>query len=32
MYAKLIGWLENDQNAWAVTYAAIAIIIVIYLL
>ena len=29
MYAKLIRWLENDTNAWLVTYAAIAIIVYI---
>lgn len=29
MYAKLIRWLEDDTNAWFVTYAAIVIILYI---
>ena len=29
MYRQLIRWLENDRNAWAVTYGAIGIIIYI---
>jgi len=28
---KLMKWMENDTNAWAVTWAAIALIILIYL-
>lgn len=31
MYGKLIDWLRDDRNAWAVTYAAIAVIIIIYI-
>jgi len=29
VYAKLIRWLEDDRNAWAVTYIAIGIILYI---
>ena len=29
MYDRLIKWLQNDRNAWAVTYAAIGIIVYI---
>ena len=33
MYGKLIDWLQEDRNAWAITYSAIGIIIVlVYLL
>jgi hypothetical protein len=32
VYSRLICWLENDANAWAVTYGAIGFIILIYLL
>ena len=31
MYSRLISWLRNDRNAWTVTYAAIILIILIYL-
>lgn len=30
MYRKLIDWLRDDTNAWAVTWCAIAIIITVY--
>lgn len=32
MYRDFMDWLDNDRNAWAVTYTAIAIIILIYLI
>jgi hypothetical protein len=31
MYPKLINWLQNDHNAWAVTYTAIGIIVGVYI-
>ena len=29
MYVKLIDWLQDNRNAWAVTYIAIGIIVYI---
>ena len=32
MYGKLIDWLQDDRNAWLVTYSAIGIIVYIALI